>query len=213
MEAVSAPFAHLDEAAIRKLVPGGTMRSFPKNTVVVSEGDQTDSLYVLLEGRVKAFVSEEGGREVVLNVIGRGDYFGELVLDGGPRSASILTLEPTRTYIVPRSEVERLLSENPAFARDFTRRLISKVRSLTTQVRDLALKDVYARLAAFVEANAVAQGAQRVIPEKLTQNEIAARIGASREMVNRILKDLAAGGYVSVDGRQIMLHRKLPPHW
>ncbi|HEY5898713.1 MAG TPA: Crp/Fnr family transcriptional regulator, partial [Burkholderiales bacterium] len=192
---------------------GGTVRSYPKNTVVVSEGDQTDSLYVLLEGRVKAFVSDEGGREVVLNVIGRGDYFGELVLDGGPRSASILTLEPARTYIVPRAEVERLLSENPAFARDFTRRLISKVRSLTTQVRDLALKDVYARLAAFVEANAVEQGAQRMIPEKLTQNEIAARIGASREMVNRILKDLAAGGYVSVDGRQIMLHRKLPPHW
>ncbi|HEY5897369.1 MAG TPA: cyclic nucleotide-binding domain-containing protein, partial [Burkholderiales bacterium] len=68
MEAGSAPFAHLDETAIRKLVPGGTVRSYPKNTVVVSEGDQTDSLYVLLEGRVKAFVSDEGGREVVLNV-------------------------------------------------------------------------------------------------------------------------------------------------
>jgi CRP/FNR family cyclic AMP-dependent transcriptional regulator len=124
-----------------------------------------------------------------------------------------MTLEPCRAYVVARPEIERLFVQNPAFARDLVRKLIARVRSLTTRVRDLALKDVYARLASFVEENAMEQGGQRVIPERLTQNDIAARIGASREMVNRILKDLAAGGYLSIEARQITLHRKLPAHW
>ena len=100
------PFANLDEGALRVLAPHGAVRSFSKNAVVVSEGDETDSLYILLSGRVKAFVSEEDGREVVLSTVGVGDYFGELVLDGGPRSASIMTLEPCRFFVIPRGDIE-----------------------------------------------------------------------------------------------------------
>ena len=90
------PLASLDENALRELAPHGAARSFPKNAVIINEGDQTDSLYILLSGRVKVFVSEEDGREVVLSTMREGNYFGELVLDGGPRSASIMTLEPCR---------------------------------------------------------------------------------------------------------------------
>jgi CRP/FNR family cyclic AMP-dependent transcriptional regulator len=209
----SAPFAHLDEHALRALVPGGAVRSYAKNVVIVSEGDMTDSLYVVLSGRVKAFVSDENGREVVVNTIGVGDYFGELVLDGGPRAASIMTLEPCRLYVIPQADVERLLGGNPAFAHDLLRKLIGKVRSLTGRVADLALKDVYARLVKFIDANAIEAAGRRTVPERLTQNEIAARIGGSREMVSRILKDLAAGGYVAIESKQIVVLRNLPSHW
>src|SRR5947209_10973097 len=207
------PFANLDEGALRALAPHGAVRSFSKNAVVVSEGDETDSLYILLSGRVKAFVSEEDGREVVLSTVGVGDYFGELVLDGGPRSASIMTLEPCRFFVVPRRDIEGLIDRNPAFARHLIRMLIGKVRSLTQKVLDLALKDVYGRFAKFIDENAIEQEGARVVPERLTQHDIAARIGGSREMRQRIVTDLTAGGYISVDAKQITVHKKLPPHW
>jgi CRP/FNR family cyclic AMP-dependent transcriptional regulator len=210
---VSAPFAHLDENALRGLAPGGAVRAYAKNVVIVSEGDTTDSLYVVLSGRVKAFVSDETGREAVVNTIGVGDYFGELVLDGGPRAASIMTLEPCRLFLIPQADVERLLEGNPAFARDLLRKLIGKVRSLTDRVADLALKDVYARLVKFIDESAVEVQGRRVISERLTQNDIAERIGGSREMVSRILKDLAAGGYVAIESRHIVVLRDLPAHW
>jgi CRP/FNR family cyclic AMP-dependent transcriptional regulator len=213
MPSANGPFASLDEAAMRKLAPHGAVRSFPKNAVVVNEGDPTDSLYVVLAGRVKAFVSDENGKEVVVNTIDAGDYFGELVLDGGPRSASVMTLEPCRFFVIPRSEVEGLLGRNQEFARDLIYKLIGKVRDLTTKVLDLALKDVYGRFARFVDEHAVEESGRRVVRERLTQHDIAARIGASREMVSRIVKDLTAGGYISVDAKHITVHKKLPANW
>ena len=210
---MSTPFAHLDEAALQKLAPGGAVRSYARNVVVVSEGDMTDSLYVVLSGKVKAFVSDENGKEVIVNTIGAGDFFGELVLDGGPRSASVMTLEPSRFFIIPQRDVEAMLADNPEFAKHLLRKLIAKVRSLTARVLDLALKDVYGRLVKYLEESAVEEGGRRVVPDRLTQSEIAARIGGSREMVSRILRDLAAGGYVSIEAKQIIVHRKLPAHW
>jgi CRP/FNR family cyclic AMP-dependent transcriptional regulator len=108
----AAPFAGLDESALRELAPGGLVRAYAKNVVVVSEGDATDALYVVMSGRVKAFVSDEGGREVVVNTIAAGDYFGELVLDGGLRAASIMTLEPSRMYVIAQADVEQLLERS-----------------------------------------------------------------------------------------------------
>ena len=210
---MTLPFANLDEGALQKLAPGGAVRSYARNVVVLSEGDVTDSLYVVLSGRVKAFVSDESGKEVIVNTIGAGDFFGELVLDGGARSASIMTLEPSRFFVIPQRDVEALLASNPEFAKNLLRKLIGKVRSLTARVMDLALKDVYGRLIKYLEEGAIEQGGRRVVPDRLTQSEIAARIGGSREMVSRILRDLAAGGYVSVEAKQIILHRKLPAHW
>jgi CRP/FNR family cyclic AMP-dependent transcriptional regulator len=203
----------LDERALGELAPHGIVRSFAKHAVVVNEGDATDSLYVVLAGRVKAFLSDEQGKEVVLTTIGPGDYFGELVLDGGPRSASIMTLEPARFYVIPRGDVEGLLARDPAFARDLIEKLISIVRRLTESVRDLALKDVYSRLARFIDQHTVEQDGKRVIPERLTQHDLAARIGGSREMVSRIVKDLTAGGYISVEAKHISVHKRLPAHW
>jgi len=213
MPAYFGPFAGLDETSLRELAPHGVVRQFPRHAIVVNEGDETDSLYVLLSGRVKAFVTSEDGREVVVNTIGAGDYFGELVLDGGRRAASIMTLEPARMFVIPYSDVEGLLAARPEFARDLIAKLIGKVRSLTAKVKDLALKDVYGRFVRFVNDNVVERDNTLVVPERLTQHEIAARIGGSREMVSRIVRDLSAGGYISIDAKQIRILKKLPSHW
>jgi CRP/FNR family cyclic AMP-dependent transcriptional regulator len=209
----ASPFAHLDEAALRALAPRNAARTFPKHAILVNEGDETDSLYVLLSGRVKVFVTGDDGREVVVNVIEAGDYFGELSLDGGARAASVMTLEPCRLFVISHGDVEGLLAANPLFARDLIRKLIGKVRSLTGRVRDLALRDVYGRFVRFVEENAVERDGGRLVPERLTQHDIAARIGGSREMVSRILRDLTAGGYVAMDAKQIRILKKLPQDW
>lgn len=208
-----SPFTSLDEKALRELSPNGSARAYQKNAVIISEGDVSDSLYVIVSGRVKVFITDEQGKEVVIATIPAGDYFGELVLDGGPRSASIMALEPCRFFVIPHGDVERMLVARPDFARDLIHKLIGKVRSLTSRVRDLAMKDVYARLAHFLDENAADIDGRRVIAERLTQADIAARIGGSREMVSRILRDLAAGGYVSVGSKRITLLRKLPPNW
>jgi len=207
------PLAALDENALRELAPHGTARTFAKNAVIINEGDETDSLYILLSGRIKVFVSDEDGKEVVLSTMREGSYFGELVLDGGPRSASVMAVEQCRCFVIPMSELERLLERNPLFARHLIHLLIAKTRSLVKQVRDLALKDVYGRFAKFVDDSAIEQNGARVVPDRLTQQDIAERIGGSREMVNRIVKDLTAGGYISVDAKQITVHKRLPAHW
>jgi CRP/FNR family cyclic AMP-dependent transcriptional regulator len=202
MTPAPAPFSNLDETSLRELAPHGIPRTYRKNVVVVNEGDDTDSLYVLLSGRVKVFCTGDDGREVVLHTMEAGDYFGELVLDGGPRSASVMTLEPSRLFVIPHGDVEGLLAANPEFARNMLQKLIARVRSLTAKVRDLALKE-----------NAVEHEGERSIPERLTQSDIAARIGGSREMVSRIVRDLSAGGYITIDAKRIHIHKKLPPNW
>jgi CRP/FNR family cyclic AMP-dependent transcriptional regulator len=213
MASVDPPFSNLDESSLREIAPHGIARSYRKNVVVVNEGDDTDSLYVLLSGRVKIFCTGDDGREVVLHTMEAGDYFGELVLDGGPRSASVMTLENSKLFVIPQSDVEGLLAAHPTFARNMLQKLISRVRSLTAKVRDLALKDVYGRFVRFVQDNAVEQDGHRIIPERLTQSDIAARIGGSREMVSRIVRDLSAGGYISIDAKRIQILKKLPPNW
>jgi CRP/FNR family transcriptional regulator, cyclic AMP receptor protein len=207
------PLFQPDESALRALAPNGVARSFPKGAVVINEGDETDSLYVVLSGRAKVYVSEEDGREVVVNTVTPGEYFGELVLDGGPRSASVMALEPCRFFIIPRIDIERLIETNPAFARDVIRKLIERVRDLTDKVRDLALKSVYNRFLRFLDENSVERDGRRVVAERLTQHDIAARIGGSREMVSRIIKDLTIGGYISIESKSIIIHKKPPLNW
>ncbi len=208
----SLPLLNLDEAALRLLAPEGSVRTHAKGAIVVSEGDYSDALYVVLSGRVKIYMSDEEGKEVILNVIEPGDYFGEFVLDGGPRAASAMTMVATRFFVIPRLAVEGLIAGNADFTRDLIGRLIAKVRSLAGTVRDFALRDVYGRLATFINGHAVEVDGRRTL-ERLTHQEIAARIGASREMVSRIFKELTTGGYLVVDSKRIVVARKLPERW
>lgn len=209
---MSATFKLTDEE-LRAITAGATVRSFPKSAVVVNEGDRTDSLYVILAGRVKVFVADEEGNEVTLGTQGPGEYFGEMVLDEGPRSASIMTLEPARFAIVSREAFTAFLRAQPEFALRLLKKLIGRARALTDNVRSLALLDVYGRVARLLLELAVEEQGKRVIPERLTQQDIASRVGASREMISLILKDLAAGGYISVSGKRITINREPPKKW
>ena len=207
------PFLGLSEQDIAALSRRAVTRAFPKNTIILNEGDQTDSLYIILSGRVKVFLANEEGKEIVLDTQGPGEYFGEMVLDEGPRSASVMTLEPCRFQLIPKDDVKALLQNHPDFAMHLVRKLIYRGRVLTEHVKSLALQNVYGRFAKLLNEMAVPQDGKRVLQEKLSQQEMANRIGASREMINRIVKDLTAGGYISVDGQRIVIHKPLPANW
>ena len=191
----------------------GDTRSYPARATLVNEGDTTDSLYVVLSGRVKVYVSSDNGREVVLAELGPGEYFGELSLDQEKRSASVQALEPCTCCVVQGAQLRRFLAEHPDFALHLTHKMARMVRRLTEQVKSLALQDVYGRVVRLLNELSDPVGDERVVRAKLTQQDIADRIGSSREMVNRVMKDLATGGYVLVrDGRHV-IHGKLPHAW
>jgi CRP/FNR family cyclic AMP-dependent transcriptional regulator len=203
----------LTESHLRELAKHGVSRTFRKNTVVINEGDATDSLYIILSGKVKVYLADEAGKEVVLNIEGPGSYFGEMVLDGGPRSASVMTLETSTFSVVTQSEFKKFLTENPGIAVHIIEKLIARTRALTDSVKSLALLDVYGRVARLLLELAQEQEGKLVIAEKLTQQDIANRVGASREMVSRILNDLSRGGYIEIAGKKITITKKPPARW
>jgi CRP/FNR family cyclic AMP-dependent transcriptional regulator len=203
----------LSDADLMAMGAHAVARAYPKNTIIVSEGDRTDSLYIILEGRVKAFVADDRGHELVLSTQGPGEYFGEMVLDEGPRSASVMTLEPSRFLVVPKKDFREFVARNPAFALSLIEKLIHRARTLTENVKSLALMDVYGRVARLLLELAEEREGTLVIAERLTQQEIASRVGASREMVSRILKDLTSGGYVAIERSRMVLNRRPPAHW
>ena len=203
----------LGPGELAKIGKYGVPRMFRERTVLVTEGENTNALYIILEGRVRAYVSDANGREAVLSVMGPGEYFGEVAFDEGPRSASVVTLEPCRLLVVPRTEFETFLDENPAFARHFINKLIHRIRILTQSVRSLSLMDAYGRVARLLLESAITKDGEQYIPERLTQADIASRVGCSREMVSRIFKDLVQGHYISVEPERIVINRKPPAHW
>ncbi len=203
----------LNQQELESLTRGALVRSFPRNAVVLNEGDRTDSLYVILSGRVKVYLADDEGKEVTLSTQGPGEYFGELVLDAGPRSASVMTLEPSRFAVVTKEQFTEFLATHPEFTARLIGKLIRLARTLTSNVRGLALLDVYGRVARLLLELAEERDGKRVVREKLTQQEIANRVGASREMISLILKDLTLGGYLSIADRVITINKEPPRHW
>jgi CRP/FNR family cyclic AMP-dependent transcriptional regulator len=207
-------FEGVAEAELHALAQCTVTRSYPKQAIIVSEGDDTDSLYLILAGRVKVYLSDEAGKELILAIKGPGQYFGEMVLDSQPRSASVMTLEPSQFAILSRADFKAFLLRHAEVALQLIENLIRVARGLTHNVRSLAMLDVYGRVARILLELAVDQGGGKlVIPEKLTQKDIAARVGASREMINRILRDLTTGGYVTLEGGRITINKAPPARW
>jgi CRP/FNR family transcriptional regulator, cyclic AMP receptor protein len=207
-------FSELAPAETEVLASHGTVRTYPVNSILINEGDQTDSLYVLLEGNVKVFVSDESGKEVILNILEPGEYYGELSLvDDAPRSASVKAMTPVKLVIITKSEFKRWLAGDSERAYNLIRALSREVRALTESVKSLALMDVYGRVARTMLDLAVEKNGKLIIEQKLTHQDIANMVGASREMVSRILKDLATGNYISVDKHRITINEKLPAGW
>ncbi len=200
----------LQEDKLRALAGKAVTKSVRKNVIVINEGEFTRSLYVILSGKVKVYLNDETGKELVLDVKGPGEYFGEMVLDEGPRSASVATTEPCEFAVISMADFRAALIEQPELALQVINNLIHMARGLNENVRSLALLDVYGRVARMLLELAVEQGGNQVIPEKLTQQEMASKVGTSREVINRILRDLTTGGYIKMEDRKITIIKRLP---
>ena len=205
--------AAIKDPVARELATRGQVRSFAKNTVIINEGDRADSLFIIISGRVKIYVSDQQGREMILDIQGPGKYVGEMSLDGGPRSASVQTLEATICAFVSRDALTAAIAADPDLALSLIVKLIARTRITTETVKNLALTDVYGRVARLLLSLARERDGKLVVPERLTQQDIADRVGASRDMISRIFKDLTTGGYVTVVDRQITLNRRPPARW
>ncbi|MGB5339929.1 MAG: Crp/Fnr family transcriptional regulator [Gammaproteobacteria bacterium] len=207
-------FSDLADEDLKVLTKHTVTRVYPKNNVIIHEGDSSDALFVVVSGRVKAFLSDEKGKEIVLNHHGPGEYFGEMALfDDEPRSASVITLEKTSLSMISKSDFEACLRTNPQVALHVIRGLIKRLRIATDNVRSLALMDVYGRVARILLQLAEQDDGQLIIREKLTHQDIADRVGSSREMVSRIFKDLKSGGYIEFEDKCLKIKEKLPHAW
>ena len=198
---------------VEDLMEYATVRSYPRHSIIINEGDDSDSVYFIFSGLVKVFLSDNDGNEVIMATLKSGDYFGEMALEPGFRSASVMAVEPVSLAVVHMSEFRNFLRTHPDFVFSLLGKLIRRVRLVNRSLKGLALLDVYGRLAQLLNDLAESVEGKRMIVEPLTQQEMASRIGCSREMVSKILKDLTVGGYVEISRKSIQIKRPLPASW
>ncbi|WP_369981542.1 Crp/Fnr family transcriptional regulator [Xanthomonas bundabergensis] len=208
------PNSLIPQELLKELVAVGDTRRYASGEVLVSEGDMADAVYILVSGKLKVFTCDSRGRELVYNVMRPGEFFGEMLLDGGRRSASVKSTEPSECVVVAFAEFREFMEKNAAFAEFLIVTLIRRLRHATSQARSLALSGVYERLVDLMNAEAVEQDGQRIIPAALTQREMSARVGATREMVNHVIRDLLRGGFIAKNGgSRLVLVKPLPGKW
>lgn len=211
----SIPFlSNLEDKTLSELASHAKKSTFQKNSFIITEGDETNSLYILLSGKIRAFSSDEQGKEVTLLEQTPVSYFGELALLGNhARSASVISLEKTSCAIIAQSDFKKWLSSHPDVAFGLIQDLSNTVRRLTDKVKQLALLNVYERTIQALHDMAVKEGDILIIHKRPTQQELANIVGASREMVNKIMKELSKGGYISTQDKTLTIERKLPASW
>lgn len=199
---------------MRSLAALGELRHYRAGDLIVEEGAPGDALYVLLSGKVRAYSSDEAEREITYCIDTAGDCFGEMALDGGPRSATVEALEPSVCSFVTRITAFRRMAEDGTLATELLMRVIRRAREATERARRLAQMDVYGRFRALLDDLAIVDDAGlKRLPEPMTHQVLAARVGASREMISRLMKDLERGGYVRSEDRVLILLRPLPARW
>jgi CRP/FNR family cyclic AMP-dependent transcriptional regulator len=206
-------FRGLSPDALAKIEGRCVSRNYPRNAVVISEGDEATSMYIILSGSVKVYHTDADGKETILNTQGPGTHFGELALvDESPRSASVITTEPSRLLVLSKTAFRECIEEYPEVSYLLIKSLAQQVRRLTETVNMMG-RDVYGRIKTLFEGLAVEKDGALVIDQHMTQQDIASRIASSREMVSRVLKELKGGGYIEELDKQIVIKKKLPANW
>jgi CRP/FNR family cyclic AMP-dependent transcriptional regulator len=206
-------FQELPAETLAKIESRAVPRSYPRSAVVITEGDEATSMFIIASGSVKVYHTEADGKENILNTLGAGQHFGELALvDDAPRSASVMTLEPSRLLVLSKTAFKECLAESPEIAYHLIAQLAHEVRRLTETV-NLMGRDVYGRIKGLLESMAVEKDGVLVIDQQMTQQDIANRIASSREMVSRVLKELKNGGYLEEQDKRIVIKKKLPANW
>lgn len=204
-------FACLSDHELDHLMKIMKKRVYPKNKVILNEGDLSDGIYIIVRGKVKAVVNHENGKEVILNIHGPGEYFGEIgLIDGGPRSATIITKESTVLMMIMRRDFKPVLASHPDIYLRLLKGLTERMRYATHNIENMAFLDVQGRVVKVLTRLARNVNQTFVVYERLTHQEIANMVGSSREMVSRVLKELEITGYISVDHKQITLQKQMP---
>ena len=199
---------------LASLESSGEPKDFDAGEILVREGDASSHLYILASGELEVFARKENGRELIYNTLRPGEYFGELSMDGSPRSASVRATVPSRCLVIPGDATRALVQTHPEFASHLVDKLIRLLRRSTESLKRMALDDVYERIVALIDEQAVLEDGILYLPRVLTQQEIANRIGASREMVNHVLRELKRGGFVAkLPKRGLAIRKNLPKHW
>lgn len=195
--------------SLRQLAVRGVLRSYRRGDLLIEEGSLGDSLYLILSGTLRAFSSDARGREITYGLYGPGEYVGEMSLDGGPRSASVICDSACDCVMITRASLLTHISQHPEFAFELLTKVIRRARAATLSTKQLALNDVYGRLRSLVE-ELTADGREL----KLTHQGMAQRLGCSREMVSKLVKDLEQGGYLKrVSAGQYQRLKNLPARW
>ena len=200
----SGSLESLPESLLSEIAERASTRTFAKDEIVVAEGDESDSIYLLLSGYAKVYTVDGKGNEIALKQLGPGEYFGEVALDGGPRTASVKAVENCRCAVVRRGELRAFMTDYPEFA-------LHRVRDLSGSMRDLVFVDVYGRVARLLLDLAEDQDGRLVIAHSPSDEGVATRVGATREMIGRIFSDLEESGYLVRENGRLVLMRKPPP--
>lgn len=198
---------------IAELAKLGAVRRFARKTVLIREGEPGSVLFVLLEGRIRIFAEGHDGRRYVFGAFGPGTLFGEGSFDGGPRTASVETLADCVCAVVPYAELRRRMAGDAAFAMTLLTELITRSRASAMRIKSLALDSVYQRLRTLIDAEAVAHDGIRRLGPDWSQQEIANRLGSSRDMVTKIFRELAKGGYIATSRGETRILKLLPKAW
>ena len=203
-------FKNLDPPVLDQLARSVTFRNYRRGHLIFAQGEPGDSLFVISEGLVKVFVTSEEGEDMVLVTLRAPETFGELALiDGGLRSASAEALEPTTTLTLSRGTLIELLQRHPTLAQALLSSLVGLVRRLTEQAADLVFLDLHGRVAKLLltlaEERGRHEGQAVLLDLQVTQGDLAAMVGGSRQSVNHILHAFQRRGYLEIDGRRIVL--------
>ncbi|MCB1043873.1 MAG: Crp/Fnr family transcriptional regulator [Acidobacteria bacterium] len=207
-------FDGMGQTALDEILRLTVRKSFSKETILVQENEMGETMYMILSGKVKVTNVGTDGKEVILSVLGPGDFFGEMaLLDEEPRSATVVTLDQTEALLLRRKEFMNLLEQNREMLSNLLATLSQRLRHANSQIRSLALLDVLGRIAKLLLEIAEKEGRKlldgSVVFRRPTHQEIASMVGTSRETVSRMIGELSRDGYLRISGKDIIIRDEL----
>ena len=196
----------LDENELQRLAQVAVRRRAARGEQVVRVGEDAEALLILLTGRAKVTNVDEEGREIILAWLGPGEFFGEMgLIDGSPRSANVVAVEPCEMLSIGKQEFQRCMQQNFDVAQKLMQILVRRLREADRNIESLALLDVYGRVARLLLDLSDEENGKRMVKQKISKQDMARMIGASREMVSKVMRDLEVGGYITCDNDLITI--------
>ena len=203
-------FSVLGDEQLESLQKVAIRKDYPRNQVVFAAGEVSQALFIIISGRVKVQVGDDDGKEVIITMLGPGEFFGEMsLIDDEPRSASVVTAEASQFIVIRKEDFLNAVKINTDMSMMIMRGLVKRLREADRKIESLALMDVFGRVARVLLDSAEEENGQRVVKSKISRQEIARMVGASREMVSRVMKTLEVTGHISTEGTKIIIYDTL----